>query len=132
MSLLNVDTGQPSFSLPQSFLDQQAGWLNGFDQALMPSQGGFGQMNFKDKASMALAGLQTLGSLFGAFKQLSLANKQFEFQKKFANANMANSIKTYNTSIEDRARARGFTEGQTPAQIQQYVDQNRMAAWNGG
>ena len=91
-----------------------------------------GAMTFKDKAGLALAGLQTLGGLFAAFKQLSLANKQFDFQKRFANANMANSIQTYNTQLQDRARARAATEGQSQAQMQQYIDQNRMAAWNGG
>ena len=100
----------------------------------IPTVGGqnFGQLNFKDKAGIALAGLQTLGGLFAAFKQLSLANKQFDFQKKFANANMANSIQSYNTQLQDRARARAAMEGQSQAQMQQYIDQNRMAAWNGG
>ena len=77
-------------------------------------------------AGLALDGLKTLGSLFASFKTLSLANKQFQFQKAFTEKNMANQVSTYNTALADRARSRAAVEGQSAAQSQAYIDQNRL------
>lgn len=120
----------PGYSqIPQAFLDKSTG-LSGthaggpLDRVFNPS--GFGSLDFGQKAGMALTGLGTLGNLYAGFKQLSLANKQFQFQKEFANANLANQIKSYNTALEDRARARAAMEGQSPEQARAYVEQNKM------
>lgn len=86
----------------------------------------FGSMPFADKASAVLGGLNTLGSLYFGFKQLGLANKQFDFQKQAFETNLANQMKTYNTALEDRSRSRAVVEGQSPEQAQAYIDRNRM------
>jgi hypothetical protein len=81
-----------------------------------------------DTASLALGGLQSLGNLWQAWEANKLAKEQFKVSTGFANTNLANSIQSYNTQIEDRSRARAFTEGQTPEQAQAYVDKNRLPA----
>lgn len=83
---------------------------------------GFNQPTFQ----LALGGLQTLGNIWGGLKSLSLAKKQLAFSKGFANANLANQTQSYNTQIADRARARGFTEGQSPSQVDDYITKNSL------
>lgn len=78
-------------------------------------------------AQMGLQGLNTLGGLWGAFQAQKLAREQFDFTKNTTNTNLNNSIKSYNTALEDRARSRGFTEGQSTSQTQSYIDNNRLS-----
>ena len=74
-----------------------------------------------------LSGMQTLAGLWGALKAADVAKKQLAFTKATTNANLANQTQSYNTSIADRARARGAFEGQTQAQVSDYVTQNSLA-----
>lgn len=76
---------------------------------------------------LGLQGLQTIAGIWNANKMYKLANKQFNMQKEFANANLNNTIQSYNTRLSDRARSRGFVEGQTQEQIDDYVNKNRMS-----
>lgn len=76
--------------------------------------------------SMITGALGTIGNLWNAFQAQKLAKEQFSFTKDFANRNLANSIASYNTALSDRARARGFTEGQTQDQINAYVNSNKL------
>jgi hypothetical protein len=62
-----------------------------------------------------------------AWNANQLAQKTFNFQRDVMNTNLTNSIKSYNTQLEDRARSRAVTEGQTDQQRQDYVDRNRLA-----
>jgi len=89
--------------------------------------GMFSGMNGFQKVNSVLGGIQSLGGLYMGLKQLSLANKQFAFQKDFANTNLANQIKSYNTTLADRSRSRASIEGQSQEQAQSYIDQNKMA-----
>lgn len=82
-------------------------------------------LNF-DTGKLALAGLQTIGNLWAAFQANKLAKQQFQFNKEFANANMANQIKSYNTALADRSRSRAFTEGQSQEAAQAYIDANKL------
>lgn len=88
---------------------------------------GMGGSSWTEKAGLGLQALSTLIGGYAALKQLSLANKTFNFQKEFANANMDNSIKTYNTALADRARSRAAMEGQSQEQAQAYIDANKMS-----
>lgn len=74
-------------------------------------------------------GMQGIGmglNFWNAFQAQKLAKEQFNFQKEFANKNLANQIKSYNTSLEDRGRARAAMEGQSAEQAQAYIDNNRL------
>lgn len=80
-----------------------------------------------DTFKMGLSGLNTLGNLWGAWQSNKLARDQLNFTKNVTNTNLNNSIQSYNTSLEDRARARAAMEGQTDAQAQTYIDKNRLS-----
>jgi hypothetical protein len=80
-----------------------------------------------DKLSAGLRGLESLAGLYMGMKQLGLAKKQFKFTKEVTNTNLNNSIKSYNTALSDRARARGFTEGQSQSQIDSYTRDNSLS-----
>lgn len=77
-------------------------------------------------AQLALAGLGTIGDLWAAFQGMNLAKKQFNFQKDFANTNLANQIKSYNTALADRARTRAFTEGTGQTYADSYYNSNKL------
>jgi hypothetical protein len=89
--------------------------------------GGLGGMGTLGKVGVGLQALQSLAGMWMGMKQLSLAKKQFRFQKDITNTNLANQIKSYNTALSDRARSRGFTEGQSQSQIDGYVRDNSMS-----
>ena len=87
--------------------------------------GGFLSGFGTDDMKLALGGLETLGKLWGAFQSANLAKKQFNFTKQTTETNLANQIRSYNTSLDDRIRSRGVVEGQSPAQMAAYVEQHR-------
>lgn len=96
----------------------------------MPQIGGgglFAGMSGMDKANLALGGLQTIGNLWAAFQAQKLAKKQFRFTKDITETNLANQIKSYNTTLQDRARSRAAVEGQSAAQMQSYIDANSLS-----
>lgn len=82
-----------------------------------------------DTAKLGLAGLGTIGNLWAAFQASNLAKKNYKLTKRTTETNMANQIKSYNTTLEDRARARAAFEGQTAEQQQSYIDKNRLATY---
>jgi hypothetical protein len=77
-------------------------------------------------AQLALSGLGTLGSLWGAFQSAKMAKKQFGYTKDVTESNLANQIKSYNTALEDRIRSRSKVEGMSTEQAQSYLDRNRL------
>lgn len=76
--------------------------------------------------NFGLQGLNTIGNIWGAWQANKLAKDQLNFTKNFANRNLANQTQSYNTALEDRARARAAVEGQTSAEAQAYIDKNRL------
>lgn len=74
---------------------------------------------------LALGGLQTLGNLWGGYKSLNLANKQFDFSKMIAERNLANSTQSYNTALSDKINSRAESEMSTQAK-EAYLAKNSL------
>lgn len=115
----------PKVEQPQSFApaavatgaQSAAGPLAGLGQAA--SAQGLG-MNMPT-ANLALSGLQTLGNLWAAYEQNKLAKKQFAYTREITDTNLANSIRSYNTSLTDRITARAHTQGMSNADRDAYI-----------
>lgn len=76
---------------------------------------------------LALSGLASLAGLWGSLQNNKLAKEQFKFQKDFANTNLNNQIKSYNTALSDRLSSRGVAEGRTDEYTQDKINQNRLS-----
>jgi hypothetical protein len=76
-------------------------------------------------ASVALGGLQSLGSLWNSFQQQKLAKKSLKFQKDAFKTNLERSAKVYNTALEDRIRSRYATEGR-PEEASAVIEERRL------
>lgn len=90
--------------------------------AYQPLQFGMNLPTFQ----LGLQGLGTLGGLWGTLQSNRLARDSLNFQKDFAQKNLANSIKSYNTALTDRAASRGFVQGDSQEKTQQYINDNKM------
>lgn len=88
---------------------------------------GAGGLASLDGLKLIGGGLSTIGNLWTAFQAQKLAKEQFNFQKDFANTNLANQIKSYNTALEDRITARSFTQGDDEATTQAYIEKNKLS-----
>ena len=77
---------------------------------------------------LALGGFSALTNLWGANKQMKLAEDQFDFTKKIATTNLNNQVKSYNTALEDRIRSRAAMEGSSSAEAEAYLNKNRLSA----
>lgn len=119
--------GASQIGMTNPMLQQQLEGLTANGAPTMPGAGGglFAGMNGMDTAKLALGGLQTIGSLWGAFQSAKMAKKQFNFTKDITETNLANQIRSYNTQLEDRSRSRAVMEGQSAAQAQDYIDRNK-------
>lgn len=106
------------------FISQAAGSSTG---GAIPSATGFQFGMNAPTLQMGMSGLNSLANIWGAWQANKLAKDQLNFTKATTNTNLNNSIKSYNTALEDRARARGFTEGRSDSEIQNYVSTNRLS-----
>lgn len=95
--------------------------------SLLGGGGGMAAFAANPALGAGLMGLQALSGLFQGNKQFKLAKDQFKFQKQIANANLNNSIKSYNNTLEDRLNARGVMEGRDAASVQEEIDRKRLS-----
>ena len=79
--------------------------------------------------NMGVNALAAIGGLYNAFQSNKLAKDQFAFTKEVTNTNLNNQIKTFNTTMEDRARARARLDGRedTEGYAKDYMDKNRIS-----
>lgn len=75
---------------------------------------------------LGLQGLSSLGNLYSGWQATKLAKDAFNFQKEMTQKNYANSIKSYNTALSDRAISRGKVQGDSAETTQAYIDQNKL------
>lgn len=91
-------------------------------------RGGASPLGFNmDTLDLGIQGISALGNFWNAFQAQKLAKQQFNFTKDITETNLANQIKSYNTTLAGRARSRGFVEGQTQDEIDQYVKDNSIS-----
>lgn len=78
---------------------------------------------------LGVRSLAAIGGLYNAFQSNKLAKEQFNFTKEVTNTNLNNQIKTFNTTLEDRALARGRLNGEADpsAYAAAYTDKNRIS-----
>ena len=81
-----------------------------------------------------LGGLNTIGQLYGAYKQLDYLNsaldlqqEQFDFTKEAWNKNYENQVSSYNTRIEDRQRARLSADPNAYQSLDTYMAENQLS-----
>lgn len=110
-------------------------WSKGSDYSSLSSYGkspgGFDDLGLGfniPTGKLLFQGLGTLGQLWTGFQGAKLAKKSFEHTRDITNANLNNQISSYNTALEDRARARfvGEGRGENSAQEREYVARNRL------
>lgn len=94
---------------PQGFLAKAGSWL---------SNG--------NNAGTLVQGLGTLTNAYLGYQQLKQAKQAFGLQKEMANANLVNSIASYNTSLEDRIRGRTADYGGKENDVQSYLAKHSL------
>lgn len=77
-------------------------------------------------AALGVGAVGTLGNLYGGLKANKLAKQQFDFTKQAYQTNLANSIKSYNTALEDRVGSRMRAAGKSQEEIDAYLNKNRL------
>lgn len=115
-----------SFNAPSLMPQFDASSMSGLANTPTIGASGSGGIGALGIANGAISGIQTLGNLWMGFKAMKLAKKQYKFQKKMTETNLANQMKSYNTALADRARSRGVMEGQTADQVAQYINSNSL------
>ena len=99
----------------------------GMQQQQQMSPGGMQSpaMTGWQKFGYVMDGIGAIGGLWGAIQQNKIAKQQLALSKEAYNTNMNNTIKTYNTALEDRIRARYTMEGRAD-QADSYIDENKL------
>ena len=94
-----------------------------------PSTGDTGFGWNLDTMKVGVDALSAIGGLYNAFQSNKLAKDQFAFTKEVTNTNLNNQIKTFNTTMEDRARARARLDGREDIEgyTQDYTNKNRIS-----
>ena len=68
-----------------------------------------------DTARLGLGGLQSIAGIWNAMQQNSMAKKSFRLNEGILNTNLANQIKSYNLTLDDKLRSRQVVEGTSDA-----------------
>lgn len=84
------------------------------------------QLTGWQKFGYVMDAIGTIGGLWGAIQQNKIAKQQLALSKEAYNTNMNNTIKTYNTALEDRIRARYEMEGRA-AEADGYIERNKLS-----
>lgn len=115
------------------YMPTQSQTLNQANQ-LLPSIGGntgtfslSNLANFDNLSSLA-QGIGSIGQLYLGSQQLGLARDAFNQSKQAYQQNMANSIASYNTSLEDKIRGRSSNYAGKEADVQKYLSANKLSS----
>lgn len=91
---------------------QQGGWLSNI--------GGL------EGLGSIMKGIGSLGQVYAAIKGIGIAKDQLNLSKEAYNTNLTNQRQTYNTSLEDRIRARYNTEGRSAGDVDSYLQKHSL------
>jgi hypothetical protein len=75
---------------------------------------------------LGLSGLQTVANIWNMINANKLATDQLNYTKQVGNANLGNSIKSYNTQLTDRANMDASVGGWDSAKMASYVNDNQL------
>lgn len=115
---------------PASSYLQQKPMETNFDSAAPKVDAGFQTPGIgfnTDTLKLAVGGIGTITSIWNAFQAQKLARDTFEYNKNVTDTNLANSIQSYNTTLEDRIRSRTRVEGGTDQSANDYINRNRLS-----
>lgn len=93
------------------------------------SSAGSGFMDWLNKdgnLATSIQGLQALTGTYLGLKNLRQAQDALNFQKKAYGTNLANSVKTYNTSLEDRINGRTANYAGKEGDVQNYLREHQL------
>jgi hypothetical protein len=88
-------------------------------------QGWFDRMGGLDGLGRVFQGIQGLGQMYAAIQGVKLGKQQLNFARQAYNTNTGNQTQTYNTSLEDRIRARYLGAGR-PEEADAYLERHRL------
>lgn len=119
-----MDFGSPDLNASfggNLWADSQKDWMSDLGKT-DPTK-----LNFGQKAGLSLMGLQTIGGLWGAYQSNKLAKEQLAYTKDVGNANLNNSIKSYNTNLSDKAKFNGHVTGRSDEDTAAYIAANSLS-----
>lgn len=91
------------------------------------SNGGESGLGFNvGTGNLVLGGIAAIGNIWNAWEANKLAKEQFAYKKDVTEANMANQIKSYNTTLEDRIRSRSAMESTSQASANRYMESHKL------
>jgi hypothetical protein len=87
--------------------------------------GSKGGMNL-DGIGGIMDGIGGIAEIYTALQSIGVAKDNLQFQKDSYNTNLGNQTKTYNTNLEDKIKSRYAYEGKTSADVDSYLQKNRL------
>ena len=87
------------------------------------------RINWGNVMGIGVQGLQALAGLWTAYngtQSLKLAKQAFNTQKDLAYKNLGNSIKSYNTALSDRLKARAAMETGNKNAYDDQIEENKL------
>lgn len=75
---------------------------------------------------LVFGGINMLGNLWNSYQQHKIAKEQLALARETFQTNLKNNTQTYNTALEDRIRARHFTEGKSASETDAYLNENKL------
>ena len=131
--------GSPMASAPLPYMDSAAAanlssyapmpqTYNGSELSMVPGQtGGLkGWLSDGRNLGTVIQGFDAVADAYLGWQAMKNAKQQLNFQKEAFNANLNNSIASYNTNLEDRIRGRTSNYEGKEADVQAYLAKHSL------
>jgi hypothetical protein len=99
---------------------------NGMSSGMQASGGLFDSIGGLGGISTGVDILSKLGGMYLGYQANKQARKQMKWQRGVYERELDNKIKDYNTSLEDRIRARYATEARSAEEAEQRISDRRL------